>query len=649
MQDSRLDKSYVPGGSIDYGKSAYRCLVPVVIPPIHIESLRNAGFSVAGLLPSAQVPSSAVVADDFGWNRSDDRASRAVMAPEQSRSSASSTVLSHCDGNDDNSTRGNSSSNRGGSVLKEHDYIGLTEVSSSPGTMHASKNNTVDGNSRPSEVALNLEETDLRLGLGPPDLSHATDARPGAHAAFSPAKGFGSSPDIFSDAKQVSADQMMSEAKEKAEHIGYDHFPCKEGGTRLLGHDSLETSVSSCEEVGVAVTEDASDKRSPVFPVKAVSTVWPSQARRNEERIGVCPGSDFSTLQAPLPGREFDVSRVAHLNGYATSRFALLAAKNGVKRAYDEAMVEKRFNYADIRSCSPYDGLTRPTAVGGGALMLGGTPSPAAMTIPDTELKRFSQQTMLPQNPYVCSWGPVHPSALGNFGQFQPLPSNGAGGVGPRSDLVADLPVPPWEARSKAPEAVLPVERCPPSSLEKQQSSSSEVSPQKGQVVGWPPIGSFRKNSLASPPKPVEGKVSAETPDTGSGPAPPAAGPLFVKVNMDGIPIGRKVDLTAYNGYESLILALEEMFQRPHAGQGAGNESIMKEATRLRLINGTDFMLIYEDKEGDWMLVGDVPWGMFISAVRRLWITKASDATGLVPRDSRNTVSYGNARSSVCT
>lgn len=35
---------------------------------------------------------------------------------------------------------------------------------------------------------------------------------------------------------------------------------------------------------------------------------------------------------------------------------------------------------------------------------------------------------------------------------------------------------------------------------------------------------------------------------------------LFVKVNMDGIPIGRKIDLSAHNGYEALARTLEDMF-----------------------------------------------------------------------------------------
>ena len=39
--------------------------------------------------------------------------------------------------------------------------------------------------------------------------------------------------------------------------------------------------------------------------------------------------------------------------------------------------------------------------------------------------------------------------------------------------------------------------------------------------------------------------------------------------------------------------------------------SSVQEPTRpSKLLDGTsDYVLTYEDKEGDWMLVGDVPWG----------------------------------------
>ncbi|XP_045806165.1 auxin-responsive protein IAA16-like [Trifolium pratense] len=41
------------------------------------------------------------------------------------------------------------------------------------------------------------------------------------------------------------------------------------------------------------------------------------------------------------------------------------------------------------------------------------------------------------------------------------------------------------------------------------------------------------------------------------------------------------------------------------------------------------FLHIYEDKDGNWMLVGDVPWGMFADSCRRLRIMKGSEAIGL--------------------
>lgn len=37
----------------------------------------------------------------------------------------------------------------------------------------------------------------------------------------------------------------------------------------------------------------------------------------------------------------------------------------------------------------------------------------------------------------------------------------------------------------------------------------------------------------------------------------------FVKVNMDGLPIGRKVDLNSHKSYQTLAKTLEEMFISP--------------------------------------------------------------------------------------
>ncbi|XVF28517.1 hypothetical protein REPUB_Repub15cG0036400 [Reevesia pubescens] len=166
------------------------------------------------------------------------------------------------------------------------------------------------------------------------------------------------------------------------------------------------------------------------------------------------------------------------------------------------------------------------------------------------------------------------------------------------------------------------------------------------QVVGWPPIRAYRMNSLVNQAKApraeeVKGIGEKDKPKDASkkklyngnkfNSAVNEKGHLgFVKVNMDGIPIGRKVDLNAHSSYESLAQALEDMFLRSPNSVSADKEQVTKPSKLLE--GSSEFVLTYEDKEGDWMLVGDVPWRMFISSIRRLRIMRTSDANGLAPR-----------------
>ncbi|KAL9431034.1 hypothetical protein AB3S75_026262 [Citrus x aurantiifolia] len=127
--------------------------------------------------------------------------------------------------------------------------------------------------------------------------------------------------------------------------------------------------------------------------------------------------------------------------------------------------------------------------------------------------------------------------------------------------------------------------------------------PAKAQVVGWPPIRSYRKNTLQ-----VQAKTSESELCRG----------MFVKVSMDGAPYLRKIDLKVYTCYPELLNALENMFQLT-IGKYSEREGY----------NGSDYAPTYEDKDGDWMLVGDVPWDMFITTCKRLRIMRGSDAKGL--------------------
>ncbi|XP_061359367.1 auxin-responsive protein IAA9-like [Gastrolobium bilobum] len=169
-------------------------------------------------------------------------------------------------------------------------------------------------------------------------------------------------------------------------------------------------------------------------------------------------------------------------------------------------------------------------------------------------------------------------------------------------------------------------------SLNGSANNHSSAPATKAQVVGWPPIRSFRKNSLTTTSKNIEevvGKVGS--------------GALFVKVSMDGAPYLRKVDLKNYTAYTELSSALEKMFSCFTIGQcgshGNMGGEMLNESKLKDLLHGSEYVLTYEDKEGDWMLVGDVPWEMFIETCKRLRIMKSSDAIGLAPRSVEKSMS----------
>ncbi|XP_061367918.1 auxin-responsive protein IAA30-like [Gastrolobium bilobum] len=95
---------------------------------------------------------------------------------------------------------------------------------------------------------------------------------------------------------------------------------------------------------------------------------------------------------------------------------------------------------------------------------------------------------------------------------------------------------------------------------------------------------------------------------------------FFVKVYMEGIPIGRKLNLLAHDGYHELVQTLEQMFDTTILW-GTEMDGVQPERCHV---------LTYEDGEGDLIMVGDVPWEMFLSSVKRLKITKV-DTFGVDP------------------
>ncbi|KAI4976866.1 hypothetical protein ZWY2020_050473 [Hordeum vulgare] len=75
-----------------------------------------------------------------------------------------------------------------------------------------------------------------------------------------------------------------------------------------------------------------------------------------------------------------------------------------------------------------------------------------------------------------------------------------------------------------------------------------------------------------------------------------------VKVKMEGVPIGRKVDLSRHASYHELHHTLRLMFPSS------------------TVHHADPYAVTYEDGDGDWMLVGDVPWEEFSKSAKRLKI-----------------------------
>ncbi|CAL2234302.1 unnamed protein product [Prunus armeniaca] len=156
-------------------------------------------------------------------------------------------------------------------------------------------------------------------------------------------------------------------------------------------------------------------------------------------------------------------------------------------------------------------------------------------------------------------------------------------------------------------------------------------------VVGWPPVRSSRKN-LASCKSSFSKPQNSESPNEilqegSSGKSDTNSKPhMFVKINMEGVPIGRKINLKAYDSYEKLSLAIDELFQGLLAAQRVCSdvEKEDKKGETKSITHGNgEYTLLYEDHEGDRMLVGDVPWNMFVSTAKRLRVLNSSELSTL--------------------
>ncbi|XP_037457553.1 auxin-responsive protein IAA20-like [Triticum dicoccoides] len=115
----------------------------------------------------------------------------------------------------------------------------------------------------------------------------------------------------------------------------------------------------------------------------------------------------------------------------------------------------------------------------------------------------------------------------------------------------------------------------------------------KKRLMGWPPVKSAYR--------------------------PRSRGNGHVKVKMEGVAIGRKVDLSRHASYDELHHTLRLMF--PSSTSHQGDSDVREEPDRHGCRRGrAPYAVTYEDVDGDWMLVGDAPWQDFTRSAKRLKI-----------------------------
>ncbi|KAJ6343971.1 hypothetical protein OIU76_005668 [Salix suchowensis] len=86
------------------------------------------------------------------------------------------------------------------------------------------------------------------------------------------------------------------------------------------------------------------------------------------------------------------------------------------------------------------------------------------------------------------------------------------------------------------------------------------------------------------------------------------------KVQMQGVAVGRALDLTVLKGYKDLIIELGKMFE------------IGELSTREK------WTVVFTDDEGDMMLVGDDPWPEFCKMVKKIYIYSSEEVKKMSAR-----------------
>jgi hypothetical protein len=484
-------------------------------------------------------------------------------------------------------------SNNSGTTLKEHDYIGLSEVSSA--------NSSNDKQQQPEKslresLDLNESATALCLGLKPTGKSDDQESMT-----------FGNVTDSYRVVLEPAADGSKLDGP-VAQDVNEN--PAKRAAYH---HQQQQDARDSVAEPEFAKSFQGGTQRNNAILQEFRKAQAMKAAQHAPHAQVVNPAANVSRPMHRRP-QEYEAGQKGkYPTGMHASYNAFPAVKNnGVKRGFSEAVG------MNLTGLSGPGGVAREGHgdVNRGEGMCGSE---------QQDVKVKSQQG---GKPWMGAQSFVNKSAawqnLANPFRRTFLNKN-VQDAGDSSNKAAN------EANKHGlNEAVAPPNDQPPS-------------PVQNQTVGWPPVRNFvRNNNPVRPAPPPSAPVTACPSAQGKGASTSTnTNSLFVKIYMDGVPFGRKVDLRSNNSYDKLYLTLEEMFQQFINGQyGASRTSSSAEShfvstnRKLNFLDGSEYVLIYEDHEGDFMLVGDVPWELFINAVKRLRIMKGSEEVNLAPKNA---------------
>ncbi|CAM0874873.1 unnamed protein product [Alopecurus aequalis] len=92
----------------------------------------------------------------------------------------------------------------------------------------------------------------------------------------------------------------------------------------------------------------------------------------------------------------------------------------------------------------------------------------------------------------------------------------------------------------------------------------------------------------------------------------------LVKVFLHGKPFGRKINLSVHNNYESLSFTLKRLGNNYSLSQFELSGLEIGEADGA--LDGNDFIILYDNVDGDRFFLGEVAWEDFVVSVKKIYI-----------------------------